>query len=129
MPIKGTSVIPERAELVFNTLARCAKDGERAPENHTYGCTPSSMRYLQRTGRIRTLMYHPNYRVIEILTGKHKGKKTAPPANEKLKPYLIIDTQIRSTSQKVAIATGVGGKRPAVSLSPILERLTPAYVD
>ena len=78
-------------------IAERADRGERAPtlDNlyYLFPDVPAPQQRLQklcREGHVRIEVYSLNWRVIEILTGEHKGKRTkACPRGGK--PYRVLD--------------------------------------
>lgn len=74
----------------FAAIEAAAVAGERCPQNYPHGPIHSNaVSRLYVTGRIRGEIYRYNYRVIVLLDGPHKGKRTAPPAPG-LKPYKVV---------------------------------------
>lgn len=81
---------PKQLEATFAALEKAAAEGRRCPENGTFGV--GHVPDLARAGRIRIAVYSRNYRVVTILEGPHKGKRTAPfPGRGK--PYKIIERE------------------------------------
>ena len=82
-------------DLVARTFAifeAAAAEGRRAPENGTFGIRSDVATMLAARGDIRILIYGHNYRVVEILTGPHQGKRTlAPKGGGRL--WKIIDRE------------------------------------
>lgn len=68
-----------------------AAAGERCPANYTPGMPHGALPELARQGKVRVKIYALNYRVVEILTGPHAGKQTAPPPPQYRRPFKIID--------------------------------------
>ena len=94
-----TSTIPSSVLVtrVFGMLEAAAAAGARCPINDQlpYGAT----KMLACNGRIRIEVYAHNWRVVEILEGPHKGKRTMEAPSIKSgklrgarpKPYLVSD--------------------------------------
>lgn len=77
----------------FALLQSAAIAGDRCPQAGIHGfssLTSAVTTALAHAGRIRIEIYAWNFRVIEILTGPHAGKRTAPGPNGQ-KPWKIID--------------------------------------
>lgn len=70
-------------------VVRAAKAGQRCPVNGTFGIDKKALASLCRSGVLRSSVYAHNYRVVEILSGEHKGLSTAPAAAG-LTPYLVV---------------------------------------
>lgn len=87
MPRKNPS--PELLDRVFGKIVDAAIAGRRCPSNTELG--GDLVPILCRQGRIASLVYAGNYRVVEIRQGLHAGKRTKEaPADRK--PYLRVDT-------------------------------------
>jgi hypothetical protein len=80
---------PLTREMVFGQLAARANIGARCPENIDIPGANLMLRALAEEGRIRVEIFPRNWRVVEILTGQHKGKRTAPSPLRHAKPYKI----------------------------------------
>jgi len=82
-------------DAAFAALVQAALRDERAPtnkgsENPTGTMHRKIMSALLNEGRIRVEIYAKNWRVIEILTGPHAGKRTKAPPNQNSRPYKIL---------------------------------------
>lgn len=88
-------------ERGYVEIERAAVAGERCPRNQGWGCEagkyvlvgglqPGVTTVLARQGRIRIEIYPHNFRVVEILSGPHAGKRTAAPPDPRWRPYRII---------------------------------------
>lgn len=78
-------------QSVFNALERAACAGVRCPVNDELSATSrSAVPALAYRGLIRVEVYGHNYRVVEILDGPHKGKRTQA-APKGYRPYKVID--------------------------------------
>lgn len=81
------------SEEAFALIESAAAAGERCPQSGIYGhsaLTSTVTTALANAGRIRIEIYAWNFRVAEILTGPHAGKRTAAsPTGQK--PWKIID--------------------------------------
>jgi len=117
--------LPEQADIAFAALENCAVHGLPAPEIGTHGLTTNAVRILHREGRIRSYMFQLSYRVVEILVGPHKGKKTRGHPSPRARHHTVIDMQVRSTNGKVPRNYGARNRQKP-SLSRIGENLTPA---
>ena len=111
--------MPMQAEIyaTFNRLVAAAIAGERCPVNDTFdtdGIDAVCLMALCYAGRVRTKISGRNYRTVEILSGPHKGKTTAPdPHGHRVK--MIVDEQ---GSRK--IATGAAPKKRQLPSAPRL---------
>ena len=76
-------------QRLFDTLVQAAVDGIRCPTNGDLRAY-KELSSLCREGFVRSEVYEKNYRVIEILRGKHAGKRTAEHPGGR-KPYRIVD--------------------------------------
>lgn len=74
----------------FNMLEACATIGARCPINGRLGINKYAVYALAREGKIRIEVYHKNWRVVEILEGPQKGKRTAEPPGGAL--YRVVDS-------------------------------------
>lgn len=75
---------------VFATIVDAAVKGERAPQNDVLPTGATSQ--LARAGYIKVEVYAHNWRVIEIRSGEHKGKRTqATPHKGEGKPYKVVE--------------------------------------
>ena len=74
----------------FALLERTAVAGERCPLNSPFGPVDSTtITMLARRGRIKVEVYRHNWRVVTLLEGAHKGKRTKEcPAGGK--PYRVV---------------------------------------
>ncbi len=94
-------------EKLFELLVQKAVANERCPTNQWLidngfargNTTISSLAYL---GYVRIEVYTKNWRVVTILTGKHKEASTAPPPMGTGAPYRIIGSNGDSLSQRIA---------------------------
>jgi hypothetical protein len=78
----------------FAMLVKAAVAGERCPKSHPTGrgtIKSALVTQLAHAGRIRVEIYFHNWRVIEILEGPHKGRRTQECPKPGAKPYLTID--------------------------------------
>ncbi|MGB6535915.1 MAG: hypothetical protein WBF58_08130 [Xanthobacteraceae bacterium] len=80
----------ERVELCFQVILRAAMQGERCPENGSSNVNTGLCRALADAGRIKIEVFARNFRVVTILTGRHGGRKTAPPPYKVSQPKLVI---------------------------------------
>ena len=79
----------------YHLIEQVAINGERCPQNQPHGpLAKGSVSKLVAEGRIRTEVYKHNWRVVEILMGEHKGKRTAEPLG-KGSPYIVNGRYIR----------------------------------
>jgi hypothetical protein len=85
----------------FGLLEQAAKRGERCPQSGNFGPLKSAATTaLARAGRIRIEIYAHNWRVVEILTGRHAGKRTMPtPYKGSGRPYMTIGTETIMTTR------------------------------
>lgn len=76
---------PGRLDQCFKLLERAALAGVPFPRKKTLpACSHYLIQELARLGKIRVMFQGANWRVCEILTGPHAGKKTkANPAGGK----------------------------------------------
>lgn len=84
----------------FGLIELAARHGERCPQSKPFGpVSPQVTTALARAGRIRIEIYAHNWRVAEILTGRHAGKRTAPtPYKGSGRPYMIIGVETIMTT-------------------------------
>lgn len=75
----------------FSAFETAAANNTRAPENNHSGVRSEYASILAARGDIRIKIYGYNYRVVEVLTGRHAGKRTKLPRSGRL--WKIIDTQ------------------------------------
>lgn len=94
---------PDTLDRAFATIERAAVAGERCPvtaREGTAGLPPGATTALAKASRIRVEVYAKNYRVVQILTGQHAGKRTMEPPSPGWQPYRIVDhkgaTQLRT---------------------------------
>ena len=80
---------PYILETVFLQLAERATINARCPDNFHLPGGNLTLRALAAEGRIRVEIFPRNWRVVEILTGQHKGKRTAASPLRNAKPYKI----------------------------------------
>lgn len=94
---------PAHLEEAFNLLVAAAGAGERCPQSWPHGPLRSgTVPALCEAGRIRSEVYAKNWRVVTILTGEAKGKRTmAAPSSG---PPYSINGRIPGRSR---VATGV----------------------
>lgn len=80
----------EQVQRCFEALQRAAVAGARCPLSGSDGVTSDLTAALAKSGRIKIEVYARNYRVVEILDGPNKGKRTrsAPVGHE---TYKLID--------------------------------------
>lgn len=75
----------------FRIVEAAAVAGERCPTNDQM---PDGMQTvigrLARAGRVRIEVYGRNWRVVEILTGPNKGKRTQEHPTPGARPYRIL---------------------------------------
>jgi hypothetical protein len=83
----------QRLELCFTNIVNAALRAERCPENETQNVNSARCRALASAGRIKIEVFPRNYRVVTILTGRHAGKKTAPPPYRVARPNLVISKE------------------------------------
>lgn len=77
-------------DKTFAALEAAAAAGERCPQNYPFGPMKSGHSgALAKAGRIRVEIFHPNWRVVTIMDGPHRGKRTAP-APLGGKPYKTV---------------------------------------
>ncbi len=93
---------------VFGMVEEAAVQGFRCPTNEELreafrkkgflhnatatACPPNSLATLARRGKIRVEIYGRNWRVAEILTGIHRGKRTLGSPHGDL-PYLVFTSK------------------------------------
>jgi hypothetical protein len=70
---------------------------------------------LARAGRIRIEVYAHNWRVVEILSGPNKGKRTAPCPNKTNGPYLVIEKESRYRTRRFSVEPACFKRRTALS--------------
>lgn len=75
---------------IFNLVVSAAIAGERCPENWQLPLS-TGISQLCKAGKLKVYISGQNYRQVEILTGPHKGMKTAPNPKGAV-PWKIIDT-------------------------------------
>ena len=89
-----------KLEADFRLLEAAAVAGKRCPFTQPFGPIGSdSIPTLVAGRRIRSEVYHHNYRVVTILDGPHKGKATAPPPNGG-SPYLVNGVHVDRLSRR-----------------------------
>ena len=77
--------------MVYEKIERAAAEGTRCPTNPELGTASGpALRMLIKREMIRTEVYKHNWRVIMLLSGPHKGKRTMLPKDGG-KPYLRCD--------------------------------------
>ncbi|MBX3504450.1 MAG: hypothetical protein KF895_03150 [Parvibaculum sp.] len=76
-------------QRLFDTLVQAAVDGIRCPTNGELRAY-KELSSLCRAGFVRSEVYEKNYRVVEITSGVHAGKRTAEHPGGR-RPYRIID--------------------------------------
>lgn len=83
----------KRRDAAFRQIVEAAKAGWRAPQLEDFDIknVPQALRELTQRGEIRIELYALNWRVIEILTGEHKGLRTAERPGRRSKPWKVID--------------------------------------
>ena len=80
-------------DRTFHLLAEAARTGARCPKKGEIPWGKDHVAMLARLGHIRIEIYARNWRVVEIMTGPHAGKRTAPapfPEDGSGKPYRVI---------------------------------------
>jgi hypothetical protein len=84
----------ERKDAVFALVEASAARGDRCPTNADlpFGCK-NALPALAREGKIRIEVYSRNWRVVTILVGPHRGKKTKAPPVGVGEPYVVIDDE------------------------------------
>lgn len=91
-----------RIEADFRRLEEAAAAGLRCPFSDPFGpISTASIGALIEEGRIRSEVYRWNYRVVTILDGPHKGKRTAPPPFEG-SPYLVNGVHVDRIARRQA---------------------------
>ena len=70
------SNIEADAERLFALIVNCAENDKRAPAVKRIKNGYSLYVRLEESGRIKLENYGKNWRVVEILVGPHKGKRT-----------------------------------------------------
>lgn len=94
---------PDNLDKAFALLCECAAQGQRCPvsrgpDAHPF-LQPLHTSALAAQGKIRIEIYAHNWRVVTILVGLHKGKRTAPsPHKNARRPYQVIDANASSIS-------------------------------
>lgn len=88
------SVMRRRRERVFALIEAAAVARRRCPQNHEFAVINASgaVYALAADGQIRVEVYGKNWRVIEILVGRHEGRRTAKPPFDNDGPYKVIDS-------------------------------------
>ncbi len=86
------AITAENLDREFGLLERAAAAGERCPQSGNFGPLKSHFTTaLARAGRIRIEIYAHNWRVVTILDGPHRGKRTAEtPYKGTGRPYMTI---------------------------------------
>jgi hypothetical protein len=87
--------LSERASIALASIAQAAVTGKRCPVTEREGVAglPSgTTAELARAGYIRIEVYPHNWRVIEILQGPYKGRRTKAPPKTSWRPYLVVDS-------------------------------------
>lgn len=80
-------------DQAFDRLVAAAVAGERCPQNDAI---PSRLvSTLARAGRVTVRVYVRNWRIVEIMTGPHRGLFTAddPLRRPGDKPYLVVSLE------------------------------------
>lgn len=91
-----------RVEAHFRLLEAAAAAGERCPQSNPHGPMSSeSIAALIEAGRIKSEVYAHNWRVVTILDGPHKGRKTAPPPAGG-SPYLVNGVHVDRIARRRA---------------------------
>lgn len=94
-----TKITPELLDRAFAQLEAAAVAGKRCPFNDEIDGGATATTKLARDQRIFVEVFPHNWRVVTILTGPNKDKKTAPPLNPRWKPYLTVGTDtLRKTA-------------------------------
>lgn len=82
----------------FDVLAAYAVGRRRCPQRGEIDS--AAVVGLAKAGRVRVEIFPRNWRVVEILDGPHKGKRTQEPPGgktgaaraQRMRPYLVIDS-------------------------------------
>lgn len=95
------AITPELLNEQFEILERAAAAGERCPQSGNFGPLKSHVTTaLARAGKIRIEIYAHNWRVVTILEGRHRGKRTAEtPYKGTRRPYMTIGTDTIMTTR------------------------------
>lgn len=90
--MKKLSILDRNAR-VFALLEAAAASGARCPQAFELGQGGAGqVSILAHSGKIKVEVFAKNWRVVTILEGSHKGKKTAPPPFKNHGPYLVLDS-------------------------------------
>ena len=75
----------------FALLEATAIKNERCPQNYPHGpLTTSIITALARAGRIKVEVFARNWRVVTIMDGPHRGKRTKLAPGNAGPPYKVI---------------------------------------
>lgn len=77
-------------DSAFAIIERAAAAGARCP-TADQGLQTATVSALARAGKIKVQIYALNWRVVTVLVGDHKGKKTAPCPHKNNGPYLTCE--------------------------------------
>lgn len=108
-----------RREAVLRQIIEAAKAGWRAPQLEDFDVknVPQALRELTKRGDIRIELYALNWRVIEILTGEHRGLRTAERPGRRSKPWKVIDANgTHSTERQTPVSRPRAGQPSAPRL-------------
>jgi hypothetical protein len=94
-PVKKAKVAPPAQkprpkDRAYQAILDSAVKRERCPENGERGLSSGIVRRLANDGLIKVEVFARNYRVVTILTGPHKGKRTKAPPYKVQHPKLEI---------------------------------------
>lgn len=114
-------VTQQQLDAVFDRIVQAAVNGERCPQTGHDGFTSAITTALARAGRILIEVYARNWRVVEILTGPHKGKRTmACPHNRSAAPHIVVG---RETYQGGSRQHRSSGQQPSAPRALSAEEL------
>jgi hypothetical protein len=82
-----------RRQRVVALLEEAAAKGARCPQNHEFGVMNAGgvLSALAGDGTIRVEVFGKNWRVITMLAGAQKGRRTLAPPFANDGPYKVID--------------------------------------
>lgn len=116
--------MPTQADLdaAYALIEQAAIKGERCPQNHPHGpLFVGATTALCKLGKIKIEIYAINWRVIALLEGPHKGKRTKAPTWKCGPPYRTIqpddfrDRTVKLTKRKITVPVI---RAPRVATSP-----------
>ena len=91
MPITRRQIDAGFAEIERAPRSTASVGSNKTQENPNGTLCSGLTSALFKEGKIRVEVFAHNWRVIEILTGPHAGKRTlAPPYKYATKPYLVL---------------------------------------